>query len=67
MYFYIGVVFGAKTISSCGSGVTACYAVIGMRLLGQPLADMPVYDGSWSEWGQPGNQLPKMTKDGIIE
>jgi len=62
-----GVVFGSRVISSCGSGVTACYAALGMSLIGRPLSDIPVYDGSWSEWGAPKNGLPKLTKDGVIE
>ena len=62
-----GVVFGSTVISSCGSGVTACYAAVGLSLIGRPLSDIPVYDGSWSEWGVPQNGLPKLTKDGVID
>jgi thiosulfate/3-mercaptopyruvate sulfurtransferase len=40
-------------VSSCGSGVTACALAFGAYLMGWP--DMAVYDGSWSEWGQPGD------------
>lgn len=40
-------------ITSCGSGVTACVLALGLHLIGAgPVA---VYDGSWSEWGLPGD------------
>jgi thiosulfate/3-mercaptopyruvate sulfurtransferase len=40
-------------VTSCGSGVTACALAFGLYLLGWP--DAAVYDGSWSEWGLPGD------------
>jgi thiosulfate/3-mercaptopyruvate sulfurtransferase len=40
-------------VTSCGSGVTACALAFGLHLLGWP--DAAVYDGSWSEWGMPGD------------
>lgn len=40
------------TITSCGSGVTACVLSICLNTLGLPLYCEPVYDGSWSEWGK---------------
>uniref|UniRef100_M4BU96 Rhodanese domain-containing protein n=1 Tax=Hyaloperonospora arabidopsidis (strain Emoy2) TaxID=559515 RepID=M4BU96_HYAAE len=39
-------------ITSCGSGVTASVLTFGLHLTGKPLEKTPVYDGSWSEWGQ---------------
>ena len=40
-------------IASCGSGVTACALAFGLHLLGWNEA--AIYDGSWSEWGLPGD------------
>ncbi len=36
-------------ITSCGSGVAACVVSLGLYLIGNK--SVPVYDGSWSEWG----------------
>ena len=44
---------GKHTICSCGSGVTACIPAFVAHLLGND--NVSVYDGSWSEWGRPGN------------
>ena len=41
------------TATSCGSGVTAAALAFGLYLLGWP--EPAVYDGSWSEWGLPGD------------
>jgi thiosulfate/3-mercaptopyruvate sulfurtransferase len=40
-------------VTTCGSGVSACVLALGLYLLGHP--DTAVYDGSWSEWGLPGD------------
>ncbi|MDE2229688.1 MAG: 3-mercaptopyruvate sulfurtransferase [Alphaproteobacteria bacterium] len=48
-----GVDPAKPAVSSCGSGVTACAIAFGMHLLGWP--ETAVYDGSWSEWGLPGD------------
>ena len=40
-------------VTSCGSGVTASALAFGLHLIGWPEA--AVYDGSWSEWGLPGD------------
>lgn len=37
------------TISTCGSGVTACNLLLHLERLGA--RDAALYDGSWSEWG----------------
>jgi thiosulfate/3-mercaptopyruvate sulfurtransferase len=44
---------GNRAIFSCGSGVTACVIALGAHLVGY--RDISVYDGSWCEWGQPGD------------
>jgi thiosulfate/3-mercaptopyruvate sulfurtransferase len=40
-------------VCSCGSGVTACALAFGLHLVGWP--EDAVYDGSWAEWGMPGD------------
>lgn len=40
-------------ITSCGSGVTACVLALGLHLVGAD--NVAIYDGSWSEWGLPGD------------
>jgi len=37
------------TIATCGSGVTAGVILLALAQLGH--TDVPLYDGSWSEWG----------------
>ena len=39
-------------VASCGSGVTACVLALALHRIGAP--DVAVYDGSWAEWGLPG-------------
>ncbi len=38
-----------EIITTCGSGVTACVIALAFHALDR--ADIPVYDGSWSEYG----------------
>ena len=45
-----GVDLAKRTITTCGSGVTAAVVMLAMTRLGN--ADVSLYDGSWSEWGQ---------------
>jgi thiosulfate/3-mercaptopyruvate sulfurtransferase len=44
-----------QAICSCGSGVTACIIAFALQRIG--FDEVAVYDGSWSEWGLPG-ELP---------
>jgi len=48
-----GVTLDRQVVTSCGSGVTACALAFALHLIGHPGA--AVYDGSWSEWGLPGD------------
>ncbi|MBV8937742.1 MAG: 3-mercaptopyruvate sulfurtransferase [Alphaproteobacteria bacterium] len=48
-----GVNLDRPIVTSCGSGVTACALAFALHLIGHPGA--AVYDGSWSEWGLPGD------------
>jgi thiosulfate/3-mercaptopyruvate sulfurtransferase len=44
-----GVVAEDPIVTSCGTGVTACILALALHRLGKD--DVPVYDGSWTEWG----------------
>jgi thiosulfate/3-mercaptopyruvate sulfurtransferase len=43
----------APVVTTCGSGITASLAAFALAVVGQP--DVAVYDGSWAEWGRPGD------------
>lgn len=45
--------------ATCGSGVTACVLALALYELGRE--DIPVYDGSWTEWAQDPD-TPKETR-----
>lgn len=45
-----------KMIFSCGSGVTSCVVALAAEQAGYK--DLAVYDGSWTEWGDPDSGLP---------
>ncbi|MCO5148158.1 MAG: 3-mercaptopyruvate sulfurtransferase [Aquamicrobium sp.] len=40
-------------VTSCGSGVTAGALFLALALIGR--TDVALYDGSWTEWGRPGD------------
>ncbi|KAL1814149.1 hypothetical protein ACET3Z_024214 [Daucus carota] len=44
-----GISLDQPIVTSCGTGVTACILALGLHRLGK--TDVPVYDGSWTEWG----------------
>lgn len=54
-----GVDLRRPVVTSCGSGVTAAVLSLALAQLGQPNAGL--YDGSWAEWGQAGNDTPVAT------
>lgn len=53
-----GVDLDMPIITSCGSGVTASIITFALALIGKPSL---VYDGSWSEWGNPELNMPIIT------
>ena len=48
-----GIDMTKPVAATCGSGVTATVLAFGLHLLGH--RDVAVYDGSWAEWGLPGD------------
>lgn len=44
-----GVRLDRPVVACCGSGTSACSAVLALHLLGH--RNVAVYDGSWTEWG----------------
>lgn len=58
MLLNAGVVFGVNVVSTCGSGVNACYLAFALHLIGKG-DKCAIYDGSWTEWVQIPN-VPKL-------
>jgi len=56
-----GIIMGATSITTCGSGVTACVISYCLHLIGAPTTAAPIYDGSFAEWGIPSNDVPRIT------
>ncbi len=48
-----GIDLRRPVVTTCGSGVTAAVLALGLHRIGQ--REAAVYDGSWSEWGLPGD------------
>jgi thiosulfate/3-mercaptopyruvate sulfurtransferase len=44
-----GIDLARPITTTCGSGVTAAMLALAFESLGRP--SVPVYDGSWTEWG----------------
>jgi thiosulfate/3-mercaptopyruvate sulfurtransferase len=44
-----GVDLAAPIVTTCGSGVSAALLALALARIGRD--DVPVYDGSWTEWG----------------
>lgn len=53
LYERAGIDLKKPVVTSCGSGITACVLAFGLHLIGH--RDVAVYDGSWAEWGLPGD------------
>jgi thiosulfate/3-mercaptopyruvate sulfurtransferase len=53
LYEGAGIDLKQPVVTSCGSGITACVLAFGLHLIGH--RDIAVYDGSWAEWGLPGD------------
>ncbi len=45
--------------TTCGSGVSAAVLALALAVIGNET--VPVYDGSWAEWGDPDRGLPVAT------
>ena len=48
-----GVDYGKPVVTTCGSGVTAAILSLALELTGH--RDHALYDGSWADWGRPGD------------
>ena len=42
-------------IATCGSGVSACVISVALYCLGRE--NIPIYDGSWTEWATSGQEI----------
>ncbi len=47
-----------RIIATCGSGVSACVIALSYYRIGNK--DIPIYDGSWSEWASKNMQINKL-------
>jgi len=44
-----------EIIATCGSGVSACVISLALYCIGKE--DVPIYDGSWTEWASSGQEI----------
>ena len=44
-----------QIIATCGSGVSACVITVALHSLGKK--NVPIYDGSWTEWASSGQKI----------
>ena len=56
-YRAAGVQTGARVVTYCGSGITACHTVLALHLIG---IEAQLYDGSYSDWASEAS-LPVKT------
>ena len=42
-------------VATCGSGVSACVISVALHCLGKE--NIPIYDGSWTEWATSGQKI----------
>jgi len=49
----VGIDLGKPVVTTCGSGISACLLALGLHRVGA--RRVAVYDGSWAEWGRPGD------------
>ncbi len=57
-----GVDLHRPVVTTCGSGITAAIPYLAATLMGA--GQVHLYDGSWSEWGDPALDLPVARGDG---
>ncbi|KAK6947177.1 Rhodanese-like domain [Dillenia turbinata] len=60
-----GISSDSPVVTSCGTGVTACILALGLHRLGK--IDVPVYDGSWTEWGAEGDTPVSTSENAVPE
>jgi thiosulfate/3-mercaptopyruvate sulfurtransferase len=51
-----GLDVSKPVVTTCGSGITAAVLSLGLAMLGQH--ETPLYDGSWTEWGDERSGTP---------
>jgi|GEM_PF-309349 len=58
IFFDAGVDLTKPIVTSCGSGVSAALLLLALYRIG--LTDIPMFDGSWAQWGRQAD-LPRQT------